>query len=77
LSDVLQSEPLNTVQDLMACAMRKLRLSVDVFTMDHATIERHPGASKISDKHSSVPIVVGIRKRVAILCSAATIIHSI
>jgi acetylornithine deacetylase len=52
----------HTIQDFMARAMRKRGLSVDVFGMDYVTIQRHPGGSRISDKHSSAPIVVGIHR---------------
>jgi acetylornithine deacetylase len=52
----------HTVQDLMARAMRERGLSVDVFGIDHGAIKRHPGGSRISDKHSAAPIVVGIHR---------------
>jgi acetylornithine deacetylase len=52
----------HTVQDFMARALRERGLSVDVFAIDHGAIKRHPGGSRISDKHSSAPIVVGIHR---------------
>ncbi len=52
----------HTVQDFMARAMRERGLSVDVFGIDHGAIKRHPGGSRISDKHSAAPIVVGIHR---------------
>jgi acetylornithine deacetylase len=35
---------------------------MDRFAMDRAAIERYPGGSKFSDKHSEAPIVVGIHR---------------
>ena len=52
----------HAVQDFLAREMRARGLSVDVFGMDRAAIEKHPGGSKISAKHSEAPIVVGIHR---------------
>jgi acetylornithine deacetylase len=52
----------HTVQDFMTRAMRDRGLSVDVFGLDHEAMQRHPGASRISDHHSFAPIVVGIHR---------------
>jgi acetylornithine deacetylase len=50
------------VQDYMFRALRKRGFAVDRFTMDHALISRHPGGSKISEKHATAPIVVAIHR---------------
>jgi acetylornithine deacetylase len=52
----------HTIQDFMARSMRGRGLGVDVFAIDHGAIQRHPGGSRISEKHSSSPIVVGIHR---------------
>lgn len=52
----------HTVQDYMARAMRGRGLKVDVFDIDREAIARHPGGSRISSKHSTAPIVVGIHR---------------
>ncbi len=52
----------HTAQDLMARAMRARGLVTDIFGMDHVAISRHPGGSRISDIHSTAPIVVGIHR---------------
>jgi acetylornithine deacetylase len=46
----------------MADAMRVRGLAMDVFDMDYAAIVSHPGGSRISDRHSTAPIVVGIHR---------------
>lgn len=52
----------HTVQDFMARELRARGMAVDVFAMDDAAIEGHPGGSRISDTHSQAPIVVGIHR---------------
>jgi acetylornithine deacetylase len=42
--------------------MRGRGLKVDVFDIDREAIARHPGGSRISSKHSTAPIVVGIHR---------------
>ena len=46
----------------MARAMRERGLKVDVFDIDREAIARHPGGSRISTRHSTAPIVVGIHR---------------
>jgi acetylornithine deacetylase len=50
------------IQDFVFRALRDRGYVMDRFGMDRAAIERHPGGSKISDKHSDAPIVVGIHR---------------
>jgi acetylornithine deacetylase len=52
----------HTIQDYMARAMRERGLKVDVFDIDRQAITRHPGGSRISAKHSTAPMVVGIHR---------------
>jgi acetylornithine deacetylase len=44
----------------MARALRQRGLTVDIFDIDRDAIARHPGGSRISSKHSTAPVVVGI-----------------
>lgn len=50
------------VQDYMFRALRERGLVMDRFAMDRAAISRHPGGSRISQMHSTAPIVVGIHR---------------
>jgi acetylornithine deacetylase len=52
----------HTAQDLMSHAMRTRGLAMDIFGMDHAAIAAHPGGSRITESHSTAPIVVGIHR---------------
>lgn len=50
------------IQDFIFRAMRERGLAMDRFAMDADAIARHPGGSKIDEKHSDAPIVVGIHR---------------
>lgn len=50
----------HAIQDFVFRTLRERGFAMDRFTMDRSAIERHPGGSKISEKHSDAPIVVGI-----------------
>jgi acetylornithine deacetylase len=52
----------HALQDYMARAMRERGLKVDIFDIDREAIARHPGGSRISNKHSTAPVVVGIHR---------------
>jgi acetylornithine deacetylase len=50
------------VQDFVFQELRARGYAMDRFAMDRAAIERHPGGSKFSEKHSQARIVVGIHR---------------
>jgi acetylornithine deacetylase len=52
----------HAIQDFVFQELRGRGYAMDRFAMDPAAIERHPGGSKFSDKHSDAPIVVGIHR---------------
>lgn len=50
------------IQDYLFRAFRARGLAMDRFAMDRDAIARHPGGSKITERHSEAPIVVGIHR---------------
>jgi acetylornithine deacetylase len=52
----------HAVQDFVFQELKARGYAIDRFAMDRAAIERHPGGSKFSEKHSQAPIVVGIHR---------------
>ncbi|WP_108259370.1 ArgE/DapE family deacylase [Mangrovicoccus ximenensis] len=52
----------HAVQDLIFAEMKRRGLAMERFAMDRAALERHPGAGKWSEAHSSAPIVTGIHR---------------
>jgi acetylornithine deacetylase len=50
----------HAIQDFVFRSLRVFGLTVDRFDIDRSAIARHPGGSKISERHSEAPIIVGI-----------------
>ena len=52
----------HAIQDFVFRSLRERGYAMDRFAMDRTAIERHPGGSKFSARHSDAPIVVGIHR---------------
>lgn len=52
----------HALQDFLFREMRARGLAMERFEMDREAIARHPGGSRISESHSTAPIVVGIHR---------------
>jgi acetylornithine deacetylase len=52
----------HVIQDRVFGELRNRGYAMERFDMDQEAIERHPGGSPFSDRHSRAPIVVGIHR---------------
>jgi acetylornithine deacetylase len=52
----------HAIQDFVFQTFRSRGLTMERFEMDREALERHPGAGKFSQTHSTAPIVVGIHR---------------
>ena len=52
----------HAIQDFVFKTFRSRGLTMERFEMDRETLERHPGAGRFSEGHSTAPIVVGIHR---------------
>ena len=52
----------HVIQDRVFRELRNRGYAMERFAMDQEAIERHPGGSPFSDRHSRAPIVVGIHR---------------
>lgn len=52
----------HVIQDRVFRELRNRGYAMERFEMDREAIERHPGGSPFSDRHSRAPIVVGIHR---------------